>query len=147
MSKNPGRGIHSWMGVLYSCVSALWVGVASELFTGVVVVGFAHPMPLVILNAPLSQALWFWLQLHFWESVGSTGSDVLRDVIFTQFEGIPPPKTSVFINIVSCSLAFLSSHTHSANWCGSSGIGGQAFSAQCCNALVYARVFCGCFIQ
>ena len=81
MSTNPGGGIHCQTVVLSSCVCTLWAGAVSELFAGVVVVGFNCPMPLDIMNAPLTQALLFWLQLCSQELVGSTGSDVL-EVLF-----------------------------------------------------------------
>ena len=135
------------MVVFSSRFSTLWGEVVSEPSAGVVAVGFNHPVLLVILNAPLNHAHQFWLQLCLQELVGSAGFGVLEDVIFTQFEGTSSLKTSASINVVRGSIASLSSCTHSTNWCGSPGIGSQAFSAQCCNALVYARVFCGCFIQ
>ena len=82
MSANPG-GICCQMIVLSGCVSAPWVRAATELFAGMVAVGFDHPMPLVIMDAPLTQALQFQLQLCSQELVGSVGSNVLEDVIFT----------------------------------------------------------------
>ena len=42
------------------------------------------------------------------------------------------------------SIASFNSHTKAANWCSSPTQGGQAFSAQNCNAFAYARVFLGC---
>ena len=68
-----------WCSLVVSPPS--WVEVVNELSTGVVAVGFDHPMLLVILNTPLTQAHGFWLWLCSQELVGSTGSDVLEDVI------------------------------------------------------------------
>ena len=91
--------------------------------------------------------LWFLLQVLL-PGVGRfSGPRCPRGCYFIQCEGASSPKTFASVNVIKGSVASLSSCTHSANWCGSPGMGGWVFSTQCCNVLAYAKVFCGCFMQ
>ena len=108
-------------------------GARDVLAIWVVVTCFDLPTLWATVKEPWAWALLFWLQPYSWDVVGSTGSDVLEDVIFTQCKGASSPKTLASVNIIRGSIISLSSHTHSANWHGSPDIGGWAFSAQCCN--------------
>ena len=129
ISMNPGGGtFHLQGGTGY--VLAIWV----------VVMGFDLPTLQAAMKEPQAQALLFWLQLCSWDVVDFAGSDILEDVILTQCKGTSLPKTLASMNVVRGSTVSLSSCTHSTNRHGSPGIGGQAFSAQCCNTLAYVRI-------
>ena len=97
---------------LSGSVFTLWLETVDELAAGVMVVGFDHPLPQAAMKEPLVGALLFWLWLCSWGVVGSTGSDVLEEVIFTQCEGALSLKTSASVNVIRGSIASLSSlHT------------------------------------
>ena len=84
ISTKPGEGFHCWAMGFSGGVFALWLEMVNELTTGVVVVGFDCPILQATTKEPLAWALWFWLQLHSQEWVGSVGLDVLEDVMLTQ---------------------------------------------------------------
>ena len=136
VTANPGGGTFHLQG-----------GTRDVLAIQVVVMGLDLPTLQAAMKEPWMWALLFWLWLCSLDVVGCAGLDVLEDVIFTQCKGTSSPKILASMNVTRGSIVSLSSHTYSANWCGLPGIGGWAFSAQCCNALAYARVFCCCFMQ
>ena len=84
ISMNPGGGVCLWLLLTSCCDSTFWVGTGDGLTAQVVAVAFKCPMPWAAINVPLSQALWFLLQLCSQEVGGSMGSDVWEDMILTQ---------------------------------------------------------------
>ena len=81
------------------------------------------------------------------KKLGDTGCILWEDVILNQWEGGVSSRTSASVNMVRGSMACLSSSMLSISWQGLPGSSSWAFSIQYCSALVYARVFWGCFMQ
>ena len=134
ISANPGGGtFYSWVGDGFTT----WGATA----------GFDLPELWTAMKEPWVWALLFLLWLCSQELAGSSGSDVLEDVIFTQCKGASSQRTSSSVNINRGSMASLNSHTHSANHSGWPGMGSWAFSTQNCNALAYTGVLWGSFMQ
>ena len=122
ISAKPGGGFHCCVLGFPGSVFILWLETVNELPTGVVVVGFAHPILQVTEKEPQGWVLLFLLQLCSHVASGSRGSEGLDEDILTQCDGMMV-RTSSSLNDISCSMDSLNSCMYSANWPGWPGRG------------------------
>ena len=128
--------------------SSHWAGTSNGFADQEVAAGFEGPMPWVTVNASWHNLYGFhcgFSPSRLPES-GCSGFASLDGVIICQLDGRSSPSTSSSVKVVKGSSAWHSSCTSPTNQQGLPGHGGWAFSTQYCRALVYAKVFCGCFM-